>query len=51
MSSTCPLETALLRVARALGCDTLDGARMVVGQVVDASRDVLLMKNGSAVFS
>ncbi|HKT57073.1 MAG TPA: shikimate dehydrogenase [Microbacterium sp.] len=31
-----PLETALLRAARAAGCRTLDGGRMAVFQAVDA---------------
>lgn len=31
-----PLETQLLRDARAKGCVTLDGSRMAVGQAVDA---------------
>ncbi|MFE0674789.1 shikimate dehydrogenase [Streptomyces sp. NPDC058867] len=33
-----PLETALLRTARALGCATLDGGGMAVFQAVDAFR-------------
>lgn len=33
-----PLETALLRAARALGCRTLDGSGMAVFQAVDAFR-------------
>lgn len=33
-----PLETALLRAARALGCRTLDGGGMAVFQAVDAFR-------------
>jgi len=33
-----PLETALLRVARALGCRTVDGGGMAVFQAVDAFR-------------
>ncbi|WP_371668185.1 shikimate dehydrogenase [Streptomyces sp. NBC_00289] len=33
-----PLETELLRTARALGCATLDGAGMAVFQAVDAFR-------------
>ncbi len=33
-----PLETQLLADARALGCVTLDGTRMAVGQAVDAFR-------------
>ncbi|MEO8465100.1 MAG: shikimate dehydrogenase [Gammaproteobacteria bacterium] len=33
-----PLETALLRVARACGCRTLDGAGMAVWQAVEAFR-------------
>ena len=33
-----PLETALLRAARALGCRTLDGGGMAVHQAVDAFR-------------
>jgi shikimate dehydrogenase len=31
-----PLETELLRVARAKGCRVLDGSRMAVGQAADA---------------
>jgi shikimate dehydrogenase len=33
-----PLETELLRTARALGCRTLDGSGMAVGQAVEAFR-------------
>ncbi|QNQ90813.1 shikimate dehydrogenase [Corynebacterium poyangense] len=33
-----PVETQLLREARALGCKTLDGTGMAVGQAVDAFR-------------
>jgi len=33
-----PLETALLRAARAAGCRTLDGGRMAVFQAVEAFR-------------
>lgn len=33
-----PLETELLRVARACGCRTLDGSRMLVFQAADALR-------------
>jgi shikimate dehydrogenase len=33
-----PLETELLRAARALGCATLDGGGMAVFQAVDAFR-------------
>lgn len=33
-----PIETELLRVARQLGCRTLDGGGMAVGQAVDAFR-------------
>lgn len=33
-----PLETELLRAARALGCRTLDGSRMAVHQAVEAFR-------------
>jgi shikimate dehydrogenase len=33
-----PMETELLRVARQLGCRTLDGGGMAVGQAVDAFR-------------
>lgn len=33
-----PLETALLRAAREVGCPTLDGGRMAVHQAVDAFR-------------
>lgn len=33
-----PLETALLKAARARGCATADGGGMAVGQVVDAFR-------------
>ena len=33
-----PLETELLRTARALGCRTLDGGGMAVFQAVDAFR-------------
>jgi shikimate dehydrogenase len=33
-----PLETELLRTARALGCATLDGGRMAVFQAVGAFR-------------
>ncbi len=33
-----PLETELLRQARALGCRTLDGGAMAVGQAVEAFR-------------
>jgi shikimate dehydrogenase len=33
-----PLETALLRTARALGCRTLDGGGMAVFQAVEAFR-------------
>ena len=31
-----PLETALLKAARAIGCATVDGGTMAVGQAVDA---------------
>ena len=31
-----PLETALLKAARALGCRTVDGGTMAVGQAVGA---------------
>lgn len=31
-----PLDTALLRAARALGCATVDGGGMAVGQAVGA---------------
>jgi shikimate dehydrogenase len=31
-----PLETALLRVARALGCRVVDGGTMAVGQAIGA---------------
>ena len=31
-----PLETALLKAARALGCRVVDGGTMAVGQAVDA---------------
>ena len=31
-----PVETQLLREARAIGCATLDGTRMAVHQAVDA---------------
>ena len=34
-----PLETELLRTARALGCATLDGGRMAVFQAVSAFRE------------
>jgi shikimate dehydrogenase len=33
-----PLETELLRLANSLGCRTLDGSRMAVGQAVEAFR-------------
>ena len=33
-----PLETQLLRDARALGCRTIDGAGMNIGQAADAFR-------------
>jgi shikimate dehydrogenase len=33
-----PIETALLKAARALGCATVDGGGMAVGQAVDAFR-------------
>jgi shikimate dehydrogenase len=33
-----PLETELLKAARALGCRTMDGGGMAVGQAVDAFR-------------
>jgi shikimate dehydrogenase len=33
-----PIDTALLRAARARGCATLDGGGMNVGQAVDAFR-------------
>lgn len=33
-----PIETELVRVARAKGCDVLDGGRMAVGQAADAFR-------------
>ena len=33
-----PIETQLVREARALGCRVLDGGRMAVGQAVDAFR-------------
>ena len=33
-----PIETELLRVARSLGCRTLDGGRMAVGQAIEAFR-------------
>jgi shikimate dehydrogenase len=33
-----PLETELLRHAKAIGCRTLDGSRMAVGQAVEAFR-------------
>lgn len=33
-----PVETELVRAARALGCAVLDGGRMAVGQAVDAFR-------------
>jgi shikimate dehydrogenase len=33
-----PLETELLRTARALGCRTLDGGSMAVFQAVEAFR-------------
>ena len=33
-----PLDTALLRAARAKGCATVDGGGMAVGQAVDAFR-------------
>lgn len=33
-----PLETELLRAARGIGCRTLDGSRMAVGQAIDAFR-------------
>jgi shikimate dehydrogenase len=33
-----PIETELLRRARALGCRTLDGSGMAVGQAVEAFR-------------
>jgi shikimate dehydrogenase len=33
-----PLETALLRAARAIGCRTLDGGGMAVFQAVEAFR-------------
>jgi shikimate dehydrogenase len=33
-----PLETALLRTARAVGCRTLDGGGMAVFQAVEAFR-------------
>jgi shikimate dehydrogenase len=33
-----PLETALLKAARELGCATMDGGSMAVGQAVDAFR-------------
>ena len=33
-----PIETELLKAARALGCETLDGTRMAIHQAVDAFR-------------
>jgi shikimate dehydrogenase len=33
-----PIETQLVREARAIGCRVLDGGRMAVGQAVDAFR-------------
>ncbi|MFP3580078.1 shikimate dehydrogenase [Arthrobacter sp. SIMBA_036] len=33
-----PIETQLVREARAMGCDVLDGGRMAVGQAADAFR-------------
>jgi len=33
-----PIETELVRAARAKGCDVLDGGRMAVGQAADAFR-------------
>jgi shikimate dehydrogenase len=33
-----PIDTELLRAARAKGCDVLDGGRMAVGQAADAFR-------------
>jgi shikimate dehydrogenase len=33
-----PIETELVRGARAKGCDVLDGGRMAVGQAADAFR-------------
>jgi shikimate dehydrogenase len=33
-----PLETELLRSARALGCATMDGGHMAVGQAIGAFR-------------
>ncbi|MBP2373148.1 shikimate dehydrogenase [Paeniglutamicibacter psychrophenolicus] len=33
-----PVDTELLKAARALGCQTLDGGHMAVGQAVDAYR-------------
>jgi shikimate dehydrogenase len=33
-----PIETELVREARAKGCDVLDGGRMAVGQAADAFR-------------
>jgi shikimate dehydrogenase len=33
-----PQETPLLRAARAIGCRTLDGTGMAVGQAVEAFR-------------
>jgi shikimate dehydrogenase len=43
-----PLETELLRLARRIGCRTLDGSRMAVGQAVEAFQLFTGMQAGAA---